>query len=185
MYFTYIKTGEKTERRSTIFQLHSEMVDNNLNPRLASFTESAEPNKLYYPNSGKVSFELSPHAKPAAKQCTSDGPRHLARFLSLPPFTSLPTTTESLQAARHGVGIRLSVSSEHPTNSYFAWALISVSRTVDEETPLLDNQSQNTQQNESPRQKTPLPWRQFSILLLLRAVEPLSSQVIAPFLPQV
>ncbi|KAN0088817.1 Major facilitator superfamily domain containing protein [Tylopilus felleus] len=59
-----------------------------------------------------------------------------------------------------------------------------VSRTVDEETPLLDNQSQNTQQNESPRQKTPLPWRQFSILLLLRAVEPLSSQVIAPFLPQ-
>jgi MFS family permease len=48
---------------------------------------------------------------------------------------------------------------------------------VDEETPLL----QSVQQK---RARTPLPWRQFSIILLLQLAEPLTSQVIAPFAPQ-
>ncbi|KAI6149248.1 major facilitator superfamily domain-containing protein [Pisolithus tinctorius] len=40
-------------------------------------------------------------------------------------------------------------------------------------------------QDKSPKAtRTPLPWRQFSILLLLQLSEPLTSQVIAPFLPQ-
>ncbi|KAI9573798.1 major facilitator superfamily domain-containing protein [Boletus coccyginus] len=52
---------------------------------------------------------------------------------------------------------------------------------MDEEAPLLGEQSQNSQQR---KQKTPLPWRQLSILLLLSISEPVTSQVIAPFLPQ-
>jgi len=56
---------------------------------------------------------------------------------------------------------------------------------MDEETPLLAAQSQNYQQNNPGTQKTPLPWRQLSILLLLSVSEPITSQVIAPFLPQV
>ncbi|KAF9234231.1 MFS multidrug-resistance DHA1 sub-family [Melanogaster broomeanus] len=54
---------------------------------------------------------------------------------------------------------------------------MSSSRTVDEETPLL----------QAPQQKkgrTPLPLRQFSIILFLQLSEPLTSQVIAPFAPQ-
>ncbi|KAI6044366.1 major facilitator superfamily domain-containing protein [Pisolithus marmoratus] len=54
-------------------------------------------------------------------------------------------------------------------------------REVDEETPLL----QADVQHKSPKAtRTPLPWRQFSILLLLQLSEPLTVQVIAPFLPQ-
>ena len=50
--------------------------------------------------------------------------------------------------------------------------------TVDEETPLLREQQ--------PQKKpTPLPWAQFTILLVLQLAEPLTSQVIYPFLPQV
>lgn len=49
---------------------------------------------------------------------------------------------------------------------------------VDEETPLL----QPVQQKKA---RTPLPWRQFSIILFLQLAEPLTSQVIAPFTPQV
>lgn len=53
----------------------------------------------------------------------------------------------------------------------------------DEETPLL--QTQSGVQHKSPKAtRTPLPWRQFSILILLQLSEPLTSQVIAPFLPQ-
>jgi len=48
---------------------------------------------------------------------------------------------------------------------------------VDEETPLL----QSVQQKKA---RTPLPWRQFSIILFLQLAEPLTSQVIAPFAPQ-
>ncbi|KAF4604463.1 hypothetical protein EYR40_003237 [Pleurotus pulmonarius] len=47
---------------------------------------------------------------------------------------------------------------------------------ADEETPLLRNESQNF--------RTPVPWRQLSILLFLQLAEPLSSQVIYPFAPQ-
>ncbi|KAG1733578.1 major facilitator superfamily domain-containing protein [Suillus paluster] len=48
---------------------------------------------------------------------------------------------------------------------------------VDEETPLL----QSVQQKKA---RTPLPWRQFSIILFLQLAEPLTSQVISPFAPQ-
>ncbi|KAI6044361.1 hypothetical protein EDC04DRAFT_2641852, partial [Pisolithus marmoratus] len=54
---------------------------------------------------------------------------------------------------------------------------------LDEETPLLRTQA--GAQHASPKAtRTPLPWRQFSILLLLQSSESLTSQVIAPFLPQ-
>lgn len=49
--------------------------------------------------------------------------------------------------------------------------------TVDEETPLLPEQQQ--------KKPTPLPWAQFSIILVLQLAEPLTSQVIYPFAPQV
>ncbi|KAG6370820.1 major facilitator superfamily domain-containing protein [Boletus reticuloceps] len=52
------------------------------------------------------------------------------------------------------------------------------SQRVDEETPLL----QQAQQQKKGR--TPLPWRQFTIILFLQLAEPLTSQVIAPFAPQ-
>lgn len=48
---------------------------------------------------------------------------------------------------------------------------------VDEETPLL--------QPVQKKARTPLPLRQFSILLFLQLAEPLTSQVISPFAPQV
>ncbi|KAH7928063.1 MFS general substrate transporter [Leucogyrophana mollusca] len=50
------------------------------------------------------------------------------------------------------------------------------SQHVDEETPLL--------QPEQPVKRTPMPWRQFSIILFLQLAEPLTSQVISPFAPQ-
>ncbi|KAF8434115.1 major facilitator superfamily domain-containing protein [Boletus edulis BED1] len=52
------------------------------------------------------------------------------------------------------------------------------SQTVDEETPLL----QQAQQQKKGR--TPLPWRQLTMILLLQLAEPLTAQVIAPFAPQ-
>ncbi|KAG1734162.1 major facilitator superfamily domain-containing protein [Suillus lakei] len=51
-----------------------------------------------------------------------------------------------------------------------------VSQRVDEETPLLHTVPSTTE--------TPLPWRQFSILLFLQLADPLASQVITPFIPQ-
>ena len=53
------------------------------------------------------------------------------------------------------------------------------SRVVDEETPLLHAH------HEQKKARTPMPWRQFSIILLLQFAEPLTSQVIAPFAPEV
>ncbi|KAN0088820.1 hypothetical protein V8E55_005877 [Tylopilus felleus] len=58
-------------------------------------------------------------------------------------------------------------------------------QTMDQETPLLVDQSQNVQQDDPPRKKTPLPRRKLSLLLLLRGSEPVTLQVIATFLPQV
>lgn len=49
---------------------------------------------------------------------------------------------------------------------------------LDEETPLLPPLQQK-------KARTPLPWRQFSIILFLQLAEPFTSQVIAPFAPQV
>ena len=51
--------------------------------------------------------------------------------------------------------------------------------TTDEETPLLHEQQHHK------KKQTPLPWAQFTILLVLQLAEPLTSQVINPFAPQV
>jgi hypothetical protein len=53
-----------------------------------------------------------------------------------------------------------------------------IARQDDEETPLL-------QRPEQPTAKTPLPWDQFWIILFLQLSDPLSSQTLAPFIPQV
>jgi hypothetical protein len=55
---------------------------------------------------------------------------------------------------------------------------------TNEETPLLADERGRS---ESPAvvKKSPFPWGQFSILLVLQLAEPLTSQVIYPFLPQV
>jgi hypothetical protein len=50
-------------------------------------------------------------------------------------------------------------------------------RGADEETPLLPGHAKKL--------PTPLPWFQFSIVLVLQLAEPLTSQVIYPFSPQV
>ncbi|KAI6108162.1 major facilitator superfamily domain-containing protein [Pisolithus sp. B1] len=52
-----------------------------------------------------------------------------------------------------------------------------MAHSVHEETPLLHAQQQK------PR-RTPLPWRQFTIILFLQLAEPLTSQLISPFAPQ-
>ncbi|KAH8109157.1 MFS general substrate transporter [Phellopilus nigrolimitatus] len=54
-------------------------------------------------------------------------------------------------------------------------------RPADEETPLLRPAHD---QKPKPAEETPLPWAQFSIALFLQLAEPLSSQVIYPFVPQ-
>ncbi|EAU85340.2 hypothetical protein CC1G_07610 [Coprinopsis cinerea okayama7 len=51
---------------------------------------------------------------------------------------------------------------------------------IDEETPLLRGEDGNVKK----KQVTPLPWFQFSLVLLLQLAEPLTSQVISPFMPQ-
>ena len=48
---------------------------------------------------------------------------------------------------------------------------------IDEETPLLAENGK--------KQATPLPWFQFTIVLFLQLAEPLTSNVIYPFVPQV
>ncbi|TFK35557.1 member of major facilitator superfamily multidrug-resistance, DHA1 sub-family [Crucibulum laeve] len=50
---------------------------------------------------------------------------------------------------------------------------------IDEETPLL-----SSEQPQTKKKPTPLPWFQFSIVLFLQLAEPLTSQVIYPFAPQ-
>ncbi|KIJ65162.1 hypothetical protein HYDPIDRAFT_131492 [Hydnomerulius pinastri MD-312] len=57
------------------------------------------------------------------------------------------------------------------------------SRATDEETPLLSQHSEDVR-GANAKKRTPLPWRQFSILLMLQVSEPITSQVISPFLPQ-
>lgn len=53
---------------------------------------------------------------------------------------------------------------------------------ADEETPLLQSTKSD---DRTPQEETPIPWAQFSIVLFLQFAEPLTSQVIYPFLPQV
>lgn len=52
--------------------------------------------------------------------------------------------------------------------------------TADEETPLLQQEGEN-----QPKKRTPIPWAQVSLLLVLQLSEPLTSQVIYPFAPEV
>lgn len=49
---------------------------------------------------------------------------------------------------------------------------------VDEESPLLPTE-------QPKRQRTPLPWGQLSVIMFLQLAEPLTSQVISPFAPEV
>lgn len=56
--------------------------------------------------------------------------------------------------------------------------MTAATRDVDEETPLL----QETQQKKKP---SPIPWPQITLLLVLQLAEPLTSQVIYPFAPEV
>ena len=49
----------------------------------------------------------------------------------------------------------------------------------DEETPLLQSAYHGK------KKSTPLPWFQFSLTLFLQLVEPLTAQVIYPFMPEV
>jgi len=53
-----------------------------------------------------------------------------------------------------------------------------MTKQIDEETPLL-------QENNGHKRATPLPWAQFSLVMVLQLAEPLTSQVIYPFAPQV
>ena len=50
-----------------------------------------------------------------------------------------------------------------------------VTKLVDEETPLLVK----------PKPRTPLPWLQISIVMLLQMCEPVASQSISPYINQV
>jgi MFS family permease len=59
-----------------------------------------------------------------------------------------------------------------------------LSQTADEETPLMRQELQDNEGTNAKKKKTPLPWRQFTILMTLLIAEPLTFQVIAPFLPQ-
>ncbi|OAX43209.1 MFS general substrate transporter [Rhizopogon vinicolor AM-OR11-026] len=55
----------------------------------------------------------------------------------------------------------------------------------DEETPLLrSSRHAGSQAKPTLTGSTPLPWRQFSIILSLQVLEPMTSQVISPFAPQ-
>ena len=54
---------------------------------------------------------------------------------------------------------------------------MSAAQIADEETPLLHRNGSKS--------KTPLPWFQFSIALVLQLAEPMTSNVIYPFAPQV
>lgn len=57
---------------------------------------------------------------------------------------------------------------------------------ADEETPLLHPSGHaEFQPKPALTGNTPLPWRQFSIILSLQVLEPMTSQVISPFAPQV
>ena len=55
---------------------------------------------------------------------------------------------------------------------------------VHEDTPLLIARHGTPQECPKPT-PTPLPWPQLSILMLLHLAEAITSQVVAPFLPQV
>lgn len=52
-----------------------------------------------------------------------------------------------------------------------------MSEQIDEQTPLLLELGK--------QEPTPLPWFQFSIVVFLQLAEPLTSNVISPFAPQV
>jgi hypothetical protein len=55
------------------------------------------------------------------------------------------------------------------------------SKRLDEETPLLADQRDKA----NKKTPSPIPWGQFTVLLILQLAEPLNSLVIYPFAPQV
>lgn len=55
---------------------------------------------------------------------------------------------------------------------------------TDEQTPLLPNDRDEETPLLPKKPPTALPWRQLSIILFLQLTEPLTSQVISPFTPQ-
>ncbi|THH06664.1 hypothetical protein EW145_g3938 [Phellinidium pouzarii] len=59
-------------------------------------------------------------------------------------------------------------------------------RPADEETPLLRPSDDNSHDHKKLQatEETPIPWAQFSLVLFLQLAEPLTSQVIYPFVPQ-
>ncbi|KIJ65124.1 hypothetical protein HYDPIDRAFT_111019 [Hydnomerulius pinastri MD-312] len=61
-----------------------------------------------------------------------------------------------------------------------------MSREVDEQTPLLraPDSERHTEEQDVEPERTPLPWRQLATLLVIQISEPLTSQVISPFAPQ-
>ncbi|KAI5118640.1 hypothetical protein M0805_000016 [Coniferiporia weirii] len=65
---------------------------------------------------------------------------------------------------------------------------VSRTRPADEETPLLrqldDDTHERPQEHQQETKETPIPWAQFSLTLFLQFAEPLTSQVIYPFIPQ-
>ena len=60
---------------------------------------------------------------------------------------------------------------------FFVPFFLTMSDHVDEETPLLAGNGK--------KQATPLPWFQFTLILILQLAEPLTSNVIYPFAPEV
>ncbi|KAG0705588.1 major facilitator superfamily domain-containing protein [Suillus ampliporus] len=71
------------------------------------------------------------------------------------------------------------------SNATFSDTATMSHETVDEETPLLlGNEYAEPQPKVAVTDITPLPWRQFSIILSLQVLEPMTSQVISPFAPQ-
>jgi hypothetical protein len=55
-----------------------------------------------------------------------------------------------------------------------------VERQADEETPLVQRR-----RPEQPVTRTPLPWDQFWVVLLVQISDPFATQTLAPFIPQV
>lgn len=53
-------------------------------------------------------------------------------------------------------------------------------RQNDEETPLVQRPEQS-----ATRTRTPLPWDQFWVVLLLQGSDPFAAQTLAPFIPEV
>lgn len=84
------------------------------------------------------------------------------------------TRTLALQSGSRPALYSLAIALRISLQRYFF--VMTAAHEVDEATPLLQVQ---------PKKRTPLPWSQLIIVLFLQLGEPLTSQVIYPFAPQV